>query len=76
MKLSYEAKILSENNCGGVNNSRLKRGIRSHRLDELEHFPCSCPLCNENDRQSAAAMSGIERQKRPLNTTFTLVFLS
>jgi len=35
MKLNYEAKILSENNYGSENNSKLKRRIGNHRLDKV-----------------------------------------
>ncbi|MFQ5999472.1 MAG: tRNA guanosine(15) transglycosylase TgtA, partial [Candidatus Bathyarchaeia archaeon] len=33
------------------------------KLDELEYFPCSCPVCIRNDPQSVRAMPKIERQE-------------
>jgi len=33
------------------------------KLDELEYFPCSCPVCIRNDPHSAMAMSKTERQE-------------
>ncbi len=33
------------------------------RFDELEYFPCSCPVCNKNDPQSMQALPKVERQK-------------
>jgi len=76
MKLNYEAKILSANNCGKCKQFWLKRRIRNLRLDELEYFPCFCPECNENDPQSVTTMAGIERQKCSLQQIFALVFLT
>jgi 7-cyano-7-deazaguanine tRNA-ribosyltransferase len=33
------------------------------RLNELEYFPCSCPVCNRNDPQSMRVLPKVERQK-------------
>jgi 7-cyano-7-deazaguanine tRNA-ribosyltransferase len=33
------------------------------RINELEYFPCSCPVCNKNDPQSMRALPKVERQK-------------
>jgi 7-cyano-7-deazaguanine tRNA-ribosyltransferase len=33
------------------------------RLNELEYFPCSCPVCIKNDPQSMRALPKVERQK-------------
>jgi len=33
------------------------------KLDELEHFPCSCPVCIRNDPKAAMTMSKTERQE-------------
>jgi 7-cyano-7-deazaguanine tRNA-ribosyltransferase len=33
------------------------------RLDELEYFPCSCPVCNKADPKSVKALPKEERQK-------------
>lgn len=33
------------------------------RLDELEYFPCSCPVCNKTDPKSVKALPKEDRQK-------------
>jgi 7-cyano-7-deazaguanine tRNA-ribosyltransferase len=33
------------------------------RLDELEYFPCSCPVCNKTDPETVKALPKEERQK-------------
>ncbi len=33
------------------------------RLNELEYFPCSCPVCTRNDPDKVKAMEKIERQE-------------
>jgi 7-cyano-7-deazaguanine tRNA-ribosyltransferase len=33
------------------------------RLDELEYFPCSCPVCNRTDPESVKALPKEDRQK-------------
>ena len=33
------------------------------KLDELEYFPCSCPVCTKNDPDRVMAMEKIEKQK-------------
>jgi len=35
----------------------------TNRLDELEYFPCSCPVCNKRDPETVRAMPKQERQK-------------
>jgi len=46
--------------------AREERYMTEHgtsRLNELEYFPCSCPVCNRNDPQSMRALPKVERQK-------------
>jgi 7-cyano-7-deazaguanine tRNA-ribosyltransferase len=33
------------------------------RLDELEYFPCSCPVCNKRDPENVRALPKEDRQK-------------
>jgi 7-cyano-7-deazaguanine tRNA-ribosyltransferase len=33
------------------------------RLDEMEYFPCSCPVCNKTDPETVRALPKEERQK-------------
>ncbi len=36
----------------------------TRRLDELEYFPCSCPVCTRNDPSKVMAMERMEKQKK------------
>jgi 7-cyano-7-deazaguanine tRNA-ribosyltransferase len=42
---------------------RYMTGSGTKRLDELEYFPCSCPVCNKTDPKSVKALPKEERQK-------------